>query len=197
MKKRMANVSTEQASEKKLETIAQYVSDMAAVESHIEEALDRQLKEVSDDPAALAAVREFHDTVKRHRDSLRGAVDDLGVPVGSTIKDVGSALLGKAAGLIDLVRAEGTAKSLRDDYAAFSLAAIGYSMLHTTSLSLGNTRIASLAERHLQDQAVMIMRINEIMPDVVARELKEDGLQVDQGAAASTRKAVAEAWKSR
>jgi len=193
----MANVSTEQATEKNRETIAQYVSDMAALESHIEEALDRQLKEVVGEPIALAAVQEFHDTVKRHRDSLRDEVDNLGVPVGGTIKAVGSALLGKAAGLIDLVRSEGTAKSLRDDYAAFSLAAIGYSMLHTTSLSLGNTRIASLAERHLQDQANMIMRINEIMPDVVVKELKEDGLQVEKGAASSTRKVVAEAWKSK
>ena len=41
--------------DKHRQTIADYVSDMAALESHIEEALDRQLIEVKDDPDASAA----------------------------------------------------------------------------------------------------------------------------------------------
>jgi ferritin-like metal-binding protein YciE len=183
--------------EKNHKTIADYVGDMTALESHIEEALDRQLQEVKDDPAALAAVQEFHDTVKRHRDTLRALQEEAGKTIGNPIKDAGSALLGKAAGIIDLVRTEGISKSLRDDYAAFSLAAIGYSMLHTTATALGDNRVASLAERHLQDHADNIMRINAIMPDVVIRELQKDGHQATASAAEVTRKAVGRSWESR
>lgn len=183
--------------EKNHKTIADYVGDMTALESHIEEALDRQLQEVKDDPAALAAVQEFHDTVKRHRDTLRALQEEAGKTIGNPIKDAGSALLGKAAGIIDLVRTEGISKSLRDDYAAFSLAAIGYSMLHTTATALGDNRVASLAERHLQDHADNIMRINAIMPDVVIRELQKDGHQATASAAEATRKAVGRSWESR
>lgn len=191
----MATASS-QLSEKHQKTIADYVGDMTALEAHIEEALDKQLTEVKDDAVALAAVQAFHDTVKQHRDTLRDLQEETGSTVGNPIKDAGAALLGKAAGIIDLVRTEGISKSLRDDYAAFSLAAISYSMLYTTADGLGDKRVASLAARYLQDYAEALMRINEIMPEVVARELAKDGHQVRDGAVDDTRKIVNKAWEA-
>ncbi len=189
--------SSPEVREKHRKTIVDYVGDMTALESHIEEALDRQLKEVADDPAALTAVKEFHDTVKKHRDTLRALEEEIGKTIGSPVKEAGAALLGKAAGIIDMVRSEGIAKSLRDDCAAFSLAAIGYSMLHTTATALGDKKVASLAERHLRDHAENIMRINEVMPEVVIRELKKDGHEAEISAVEATRKAVNRSWQTR
>jgi ferritin-like metal-binding protein YciE len=183
--------------EKHRQTIADYVSDMAALESHIEEALDRQLIEFKDDPAALAAVRAFHDMVKQHRDTLKTAEEETGKTIGTPIKEVGAALIGKAAGIINFVRTEGISKGLRDDYAAFSLAAISYSMLHTTATALGDSRVASLAERHLRDHADAIMRINDVMPGVVTRELEKDGHRADNAAVQATREAVLRSWQQR
>jgi ferritin-like metal-binding protein YciE len=188
-------VATGQLSEKHQKTIADYVGDMTALEAHIEEALDKQLKEVKDDAVALAAVQAFHDTVKQHRDSLRAMQEETGSTIGNPVKDAGAALLGKAAGVIDLVRTEGISKSLRDDYAAFSLAAISYSMLYTTAKGLGDARVASLAEQFLHDHAAAIIRINEIMPEVVARELEKDGHQVRPGAVDATREIVNRSWE--
>jgi ferritin-like metal-binding protein YciE len=195
----MAQTTTnpQDVSDKHRQTIADYVGDMAALESHIEEALDRQLIEVKDDPAALAAVREFHDMVKQHRDTLKAMEEETGRTIGTPIKEVGAALIGKAAGVINLLRTEGISKGLRDDYAAFSLAAISYSMLHTTATALGDSRVASLAERHLRDHANAIMRINEIMPGVVMRELEKDGHRVDNAAVEATREAVLRSWQQR
>ena len=122
--------------------------------------------------------------------------DEVGTTAGNPIIAAGSTLLGKAAGVIDLVRTEGISKSLRDDYAAFSLAAISYSMLHTTALGLGNRTVADVAEKHLTDYAGAIERINEVMPGVVARELAKDGHQVAPGAAKATNDMVAKAWHS-
>ena len=190
------SISSE-VSNKHRQTIADYVGDMAALESHIEEALDRQLTEVKDDPMALAAVRDFHDMVKRHRDTLKALEEETGKTIGSPIKEAGAALFGKAAGIIDLLRTEGISKGLRDNYAAFSLAAISYSMLHTTSTALGDSRVASLAERHLRDHADAIMRINEIMPEVVMRELEKDGHRADAAAVEATREAVLRSWQHR
>jgi ferritin-like metal-binding protein YciE len=186
-----------EVSDKHRQTIADYVGDMAALESHIEEALDRQLIEVKDDPAALAAVRDFHDMVKQHRDTLKAIEEETGRTIGTPIKEAGAALVGKAAGAIDLLRTEGISKGLRDDYAAFSLAAISYSMLHTTATALGDSRVASLAERHLRDHANAIMRINDIMPGVVTRELEKDGHQADNAAVEATREAVLRSWQQR
>jgi ferritin-like metal-binding protein YciE len=183
--------------EKHRQTIADYVSDMAALESHIEEALDRQLIEFKDDPAALAAVRAFHDMVKQHRDTLKTMEEETGKTIGTPIKEVGAALIGKAAGIINFVRTEGISKGLRDDYAAFNLAAISYSMLHTTATALGDSRVAALAERHLRDHADAIMRINDVMPGVVTRELEKDGHRADDAAVQATREAVLRSWQQR
>ena len=190
----MTNQDNADVQQKHQQTIADYVGDMVALESHIEEALDRQLTETEDDPEARAAVQRFHDMVKQHRDTLKALQEQVGTTAGNPIIAAGSTLLGKAAGVIDLVRTEGISKSLRDDYAAFSLAAISYSMLHTTALGLGNQQVASLAERHLTDYAGAIERINEIMPGVVHRELVKDGHQADEKAVAATRQVVPNAW---
>jgi ferritin-like metal-binding protein YciE len=189
--------SAREVSDEHRQTIADYVTDMAALESHIEEALDRQLIEVKDDPVVSAAVRDFHDMVKQHRDTLTAMEEETGKTIGTPIKEVGAALIGKAAGMIDLLRTEGISKGLRDDYAAFSLAAISYSMLHTTAIALGDSRVASLAERHLRDHANAIMRINDIMPGVVTRELEKDGHRADNAAVEATREAVLRSWQHR
>ena len=191
-----SNQASSDVQQKHEQTIADYVGDMVALEAHIEEALDRQLQEVQDDPEALKAVQKFHDTVKRHRDTMIALQEETGSTVGNPVKKAGAALLGKAAGIIDMVRTEGISKSLRDDYAAFSLAAISYSMLYTTAFGLGNDRVAKLAQEHLKDYAGAIERINEVMPGVVNRELEKDGHQTAPGAAKATNEMVSKAWKT-
>ena len=159
---------------------------MVALESHIEEALDRQLTETQDDPEARAAVQRFHDMVKQHRDTLKALQEQVGTTAGNPIIEAGPRCWAKPAGVIDLVRTEGISKSLRDDYAAFSLAAISYSMLHTTSgpgQSAGSLAGGAASDRlcrgyraHQRDHA----RGGE-------RELAKDGHQTDTAAVGQTR----------
>jgi hypothetical protein len=54
-----------------------------------------------------------------------------------------------------------------------------------------------LAERHLRDHADAIMRINDIMPGVVTRELEKDGHRADNAAVEATREAVLRSWQQR
>src|SRR5215213_1898037 len=109
----MTNQDNGDVQQKHAQTIADYVGDMVALESHIEEALDRQLTETQDDPEARTAVQRFHDMVKQHRDTLKGLQEQVGTTAGNPIIAAGSTLLGKAAGVVDLVRTEGISKSLR------------------------------------------------------------------------------------
>ena len=183
------------ADDKNKKTLNDWIGDMVALESHIEEAMDRQLKETKDDPIAGPAVQGFHDMVRGQRDAMKALQDEMGKTAGSPLKQVGSALLGKAAGLIDQIRAEGLSKMMRDDYTAFNLAAIGYTMLHTTAVALGDQRVAGIAERHLTGYAGAIQRINHIISDVVVAELVKDDHQVQGNAADETRRVVDKAWK--
>lgn len=94
------------------------------------------------------------------------------------------------------MRPGGLSKSLRDDYTAFSLAAINSSMLYATVQGLSNQQVADFAERHLTADAGAIERINNVMSGVVNRDLAMDGHQANDAAVAQTRQVVAYAWKA-
>jgi ferritin-like metal-binding protein YciE len=181
--------------DKNLNTVQQYVGDMVALEDHIEEAIDGQLKEVKDYAPANEAVNRFHQMAKDHREGLKAHLKSIGGSESSPVKTAVADLFGKAAGMINMVRTEAISKSLRDDYAAFNLAAIGYAMLHTTAHALGQPSTADIAARYLRDYAQAVQQINQIIPGVVVWELRKDGHMVDDSAEAHSVKSLNEAWR--
>ena len=161
--------------EKKIHpAIADWVGDIVALESHVEEAMDRQLKLESPSTTLIAAIKRFHDTV---RDSKQRAVayqEQHGSEPGNPIIKAGSNLLGKAAGMIDLMREDGVAKALRDDYTAYSLLAISYTMLHTTAMALEDTSTKAFAEQGLRTYAALVQDVSDLMPEAVVQDLKDN-----------------------
>ena len=176
-------------------TLKTYVGDMYSLESHIEEALDSQLKTTSDHPKASVAVRRFHDMVRSQRDAMKAHLDALGGETGGAVKSAVSAVFGMAAGVIDKVRPEAVSKSLRDDYTAFNLAAVGYHMLYGTALMLGDQRTATLAEKHHRAYTDAVQDINQIILDVVGWELKKDGHRIDESAMGRATQTMNKDWK--
>jgi ferritin-like metal-binding protein YciE len=181
--------------DKNLNTVQQYVGDMVALETHIEEAIDGQLKEVKDHPLAAAAVERFHTMVKSHRDALKSHLESIGGSESHPIKSAVSAVVGTAAGLVDNLRTKGISKSLRDNYTAFNLAAIGYAMLHTTAHLLGQPNTADIAERHLRDYTRAVQEINQLIADVVAWELRKDGHTVNDETVRHATDTLNRAWR--
>ncbi len=182
--------------DKSQKTLADYLGDLISVESHIEAALDHQKNETKDDPTAGPLVQGFHDMVRGQRDALKALQGEKGSTAGNPISEFGSALLGKAAGLVDMIRTEGVSKSLRDDYVAFNLAAISYTMMYTTASALGDSKLAEISAKHLTNYAAAIQKINHAISDVVVRELTKDNHSVQNGTAAETRAVVDTAWKT-
>lgn len=181
--------------DKNKDTLKTYVGDMYSLESHIEEALDSQLKTTSDHPKASAEVRRFHDMVRSQRDAMKAHLDTLGGSTGGSVKAAVSTAFGMAAGLIDKVRPEAVSKSLRDDYTAFNLAAMGYHMLYGTALMLGDQKTATLAEKHHRAYADAVQDVNQVILDVVAWELKKDGHKIDESAQARATQTMNQDWK--
>src|SRR5215212_6007961 len=125
---------------------------MISLEDHIEKALKGQINDLKDYPDMAAEVRQAHQLVEHHLSDLRAIADRRKAGgVTETVKRAGAAVAGVAAGVIDLVRTEGLPKNLRDDYTAFSLANIGYVMLHTTALAAQDQEVADLAHQHFRD----------------------------------------------
>ncbi len=179
----------------KNEAINSYIGDMLALEDHIEKALKGQLADLKDYPDVVAELRQIHRQVEHHISDLRVLSDRRkAAGVAGAVKRAGSAVAGAAAGLIDLVRSEGLPKNLRDDYTAFNLANIGYLMLHTTALALGDQEVADLGRQHFRDYAVVILRFDTLVPESVVRYLQQEGLPATD-VVSQVEKTVKEAWE--
>lgn len=158
---------------KKHDIITKYLSDMVAVEAHIYQAIDKQVKETQDEKDINPKLREIRDTLEGHVNSLRRRLDALGGQATNPIKEAGASILGVAAGLIDKIRAEEVSKDLRDDYTALGLANVSYVMLITTALACNDTETADLATRNLKDNARIVMDLGSLIPYAVYRDLSE------------------------
>ena len=174
-----------------------YITDMLALEEHIEKALRGQLEDLEDYPEVIRELKQIHHKVEQHIADLRNLSERraAGGPA-DIIKRAGSAVLGFGAAAIDLVRREGLPKNLRDDYTAFSLASIGYVMLYTTGLGLADREVAELARQHFRDYAGAVTRLHNIIPAAVIRFLKEDGLPASQDVLPEISRAIEEVWHS-
>ena len=177
--------------------IQTYLSDALALERHIAAPLARQLE--IDDSAKYSEALRIISTIKgltdSHVSALSAQLDASGGHAASPIKSAWSQLLGAGAAAIDGARKTKVSKNLRDDYTALALATISYTMLHATALGLGDTATAALAKRHLDDYAPCIVEIAKAMPLVVLEELRDDGENVQIGAAELSERVTQDAWK--
>ena len=179
----------------KVETLNSYVTDMLALEEHIKKAIAGQIEDLEKYPVVKRELQSFHNTAEAHITTLQGlAKTKGGKGPADLVKEAGSTLLGLGAAAIDLVRTESLPKNLRDDYTAFSLANIGYVMLHTTALTFGDRHVAEVAHRHLSDYARVVMTLNNIIPSAVIQFFKEDGFAVNESAIDEINRNVEEVW---
>jgi ferritin-like metal-binding protein YciE len=178
------------------EAINSYITDMLALEDHIEKAVKGQLADLKDYPDILTELRQIHRKIEHHISDLRMLSDRRNAGgVVESVKRAGAAVAGAAAGLIDLLRTEGLPKNLRDDYTAFNLASIGYVMLHTTALALDDQEAADLAQQHLRDYAETITRLTALVPAAVVRYLQQEGLPAREDVVPQVNRTIEQIWR--
>lgn len=181
------------------EAITSYVTDMLALERHLEKALAGQIADLDEAPDIVQHLRKIHDTCEQHIAALQSLADRRetgGQGIAETVKKAASSLLGMGAAAVDFVRGEKLPKDLRDDYAAVSLACIGYVMLHTTGLALNDAEVADLAHRYLQDHAKSTMTLHNIVPIAVVRFLAEEGHPLREDVLPEVEQNIQSVWKS-
>jgi len=171
-----------------------YINDMIGVETHILEALTRQHND--DD---MKKYGEAHALVGRAKSTLESHIEALRQHVQedeSFLKKAVTAVTGTLAGLYDSVRGETASRNLRDDYTALSLSSASYSMLMTTALCSEKEDVAATCERHLRDNAKLLMDLSGSICTVVGRELADDGQVPNASGAHEAVRRVHEAWSS-
>jgi ferritin-like metal-binding protein YciE len=184
------------------EALDSYITDMLALEDHLEKALAAQIKDFKDEhPEVVPQLQMIHAKTRMHIQVLntlaeaREASTGMG-GIAEAVKRAGSTVAGLGAAVIDMLRNEKLPKDLRDDYTAVSLAAIGYVMLLTTARALDDAAVAEVAEQHLRDYAGSIMTLTQIIPGAVVKFLKQDGLPARADVLPNVVNTVVEAWQS-
>ncbi len=178
--------------------VASYITDMLALEEHIENALSGQIKDLAGESENVRPLHIIRDNCAVHARALKaiaGRREQTGQGVAELAKKAVSSVLGVGAAAIDFLRTEKEPKMLRDDYAALSLATVGYVMLHTTALSLGDDEVAELAHRHLKNHAKAVMTLNNIIPGAVIRFLQSDGLAASEEVLPQIAENLDEVWR--
>lgn len=179
------------------EAINSYITDMLSLEEHIEKAVQGQLEDLEGYPEVTRDLRQVLRKVEHHISDLKSLSERRNARgPADALKRAGSMLLGLGAAAIDLVRNEGLPKNLRDDYTAFSLATIGYVMLHTTALALEDQEVGDLARQHFADYAQAVTLLHNVVPGAVIRFLKEEGLLVREDVLPEISRTIEEIWHS-
>ena len=181
------------------ERVASYITDMLALEVHIEQAISGQIKDLDDEPAVVMELRTIHAMCESHIAALEAMAEQRkvgGQGVAEVIKKAASSLLGMGAAGVDMLRAEKLPKNLRDDYTALNLACIGYVMLHTAAAALGDEPVAQLAQRHLEGHSRCVMTVHNMVPAAVMSFLKDEGHAVRTDRLAEILQVTERVWQS-
>lgn len=178
------------------DSLQQYVSDMLAVERHLLPALENQSQDdrYAKFPEARRLVNKLEATTRSHINGLERHLENLGGDPASPVKSAVTAVLGAAAALIEKIRTDPVSKNLRDDYTVLGLAAVSYTMLHTTGQALMDEQTADLAANYLRDYTPLIAEISEVIPVVVVGELRDETELLDPDAAQRAIQRTQEAW---
>jgi hypothetical protein len=186
------------AMQERIDTLQKYVGDMIAVEEHISDAVKRQVEDkhiYEHNPEASRIINQIAQMTEMHKKHLQDHLKAMGGDKGKGLQQVAAGALGAVAGMYDKIRNEKVSKMLRDDYTALNLAAVSYTMLHTTGLALQDQATADLALRHLDHYTQIIMDINQIIPQVVVEDLRDDTPIINESSAQQAITNTQRAWK--
>ncbi|GAB5521279.1 MAG: hypothetical protein RhofKO_35300 [Rhodothermales bacterium] len=182
------------------DTIRKHLADMQAVEAHILAAVKRQLSETEELATAPSQVapllRRIESTLTTHTETLNLLSERYDGETQANFKKIVTEFFGMLAGIYDKVREHEVSRMLRDDYTALSLAAMGYTAMHSFGLAIGEDDIASMSQRHLEDLTPLLMDLSRTLPYAVVQEVAEENdFPVDTTVGARALENTQRAWQ--
>lgn len=194
----MTDMTRQMLDEDATEKLNGYVTDMLALEKHMQTALAGQIEDLDETGEFRTTLVKLHAVCEHHVRTLEALTERREQNVGGVskaVKKAVSSVLGLGAAAIDFVRTEKLPKDLRDDYTALSLVYVGYVMLHTSALTLGDTEVADTAAIHLREQAESMMSLQRIIPAATIEFLTSEGLHTDATVLPSIADTIESSWR--
>lgn len=169
-----------------IDAVRKHVGNQLSLEKQILEAVERQrqVDKLRESLEANKMVIEVERVLKAHIIALEQLTSEYGEDAATAVKKAVSEVFGFITGVYEKMRSQVVSRIIRDDYAALSLSAMGYTALHTFGLVANEKRIADLALQHLEDITPLIVNMSKVLPVIVAKEVGEEiGLAIDNDVA--------------
>lgn len=161
--------------------ITEYTTDLYNFNKHFLNVVQSQKESGKVESKRAAALLNDIDVMLTNQikeiENFEGLIDESGF---EKVKETFASITGTIAGNLDAIRNDKVSKMIRDNYAALSMLASGYTMLNTLSIARKNDALASFAADNLEKLAVMITETSRILPFVVADELVEDSDEAER-----------------
>ena len=177
-------------------TVTKYISDLAAVLRHCDEAFERQLASdyIKDDIEAKSIVAESHRVFIMQITELEQRLADM--DASGSWKEIVTSVTGYLAGVYDKLRGETLSRAMRDNFTAMQFVFICQSMLITTAAACDDRTTAQLVTQHQQHLAPLLMRMSECIPTIVLNDLEHDNVIItDRRAPQQAVEAAKDAWR--
>jgi hypothetical protein len=178
--------------------LIQQLREQIALEEHLCKIIEQQISEITEPNFSDAKnlLQKAFKTLEAQFSPLNALLDKF--EFGNTSDDLETALTNgiDLKNLLDPEQKNSLiSRILRDDYSALNLITMSNTLLHTTALALESKDVAELALQHLKNLAPLVVKIGQMVPDVVARELKRQSPTIDLAIAKTALRNTQLAWQ--
>src|SRR5947207_10093101 len=171
-----------------------YLGDTLATENDLLKAVEQQLNTQPLDQQARDLLGELRRSAQVHASRLSERLNALGGSLSANVKEALTGATGFAAGFLGRIRPQMASKFLRDDYVVLSACAIEYELLHAAALASHDEPTAELALRHLEEITPFIVRVSDLIPELLVGELGNEIGEVATGSVLVARENTRRAW---
>jgi hypothetical protein len=177
--------------------LKRYLSEQIALEEHLCRIIEDQIEEIEgpDFADAKSLLTKTRLTLEQQFEPLNALLDKL---ESDALIAQTKAAANNGGGVKNPLATEqhttSISKILCNDYSALNLITISNTLLHTTALALQCDDVAATALKHLENLAPLVIKIGQLMPEVLARELHQESPTIDVAVAQAALENTRRAW---
>ena len=178
-------------------SLVRYLNDIVAMERDIVNAIRTQLEDdrVKGHPELKGLFLDLAVHGDHRADMFEKLAEKEGGTIGGAIKEGLASLTGILSGLYGIARQHPLSHMVRDNAVAMNMALASYGMLLTVAMALGHRRCEELAISALEDCPKFILRLTDLLPQVVVEELTGDAAVPYPTAATEAHELICRAWE--
>jgi len=162
--------------------LIQCLGEQISLEEHLCSVIEKQISEIDEESYgdAKAVLVKAKGVLENHFVTLNASMDTLEQDAAEARKLL---VDGNGEGSSDpfpkAITRIRISTHLRNNYAALNLITTSNTLLYTTALAFNSPGVAEIALKHLKNLAPIVVQIADLLPDILARELRAELPEID------------------